>query len=421
MRISTSEFLAGSLPELLAQQSNVNQLNREIASGQTMLDAADDPAGAGVAIQTAGQIQHLTYDASNAQAGAQSIQTTVSALEQVATLIDQLQQTALTAATGTTTVDTRQALAAQAQNALQQLLQLANTQDSDGNYIFAGSAAATAPFATGSNGQVSFDGDAATNAVEIAPGISVPVTASGQGIFVNIPAGGNGVAVAAGAPNTGSATALVQGVTSLAQVAAESVAGTQYEITFASAGSGGSLGYTVASGTGSPGSASFATSSGVIASGSFASGQDLQFAGLDVAIDGTPAAGDSFVLQPGATSSLFQTVQDLIGALGSPQQDQSTSSSTRQQIQNVIGNLQGAQTSVLSAEAALGAGLSEIQAVQGQNQTQSTNAQAELSNLQSANLPQVLANYSESVTALQAAEEAFARIQNLTLFSVIQP
>jgi flagellar hook-associated protein 3 FlgL len=74
----------------------------------------------------------------------------------------------------------------------------------------------------------------------------------------------------------------------------------------------------------------------------------------------------------------------------------------------------------LSAEASLGSGLAEIQAVQGQDNTQSTSAQAQLTNLQSSNLPQVLANYSESVTALQAAELAFSRIQNLSLFSLIQ-
>ena len=72
-----------------------------------------------------------------------------------------------------------------------------------------------------------------------------------------------------------------------------------------------------------------------------------------------------------------------------------------------------------SAEASLGSGLAEINSVQGQDNTQITNAQAQLTNLQSANLPQVLANYSETVTALQAAELAFGRIQNLTLFSVL--
>src|SRR5579875_3088296 len=100
---------------------------------------------------------------------------------------------------------------------------------------------------------------------------------------------------------------------------------------------------------------------------------------------------------------------------------QPLSSPAQQQIENVIANLDGAQSSVLSAEAALGATLAQIQAVAAQDQTQGTDAGAALANLQSANLPQVLANYSAGVTALQAAELAFAKIENLTLFAVIRP
>ena len=85
----------------------------------------------------------------------------------------------------------------------------------------------------------------------------------------------------------------------------------------------------------------------------------------------------------------------------------------------MLSNLTGVQTSVLSAQALFGSWLTEIQSVQGHNATTITNNQSQLSSLQSANLPQVIANYSESVTALQAAQLAFARIQNLTLFSVI--
>lgn len=420
MRISTSEFLLGSLPELLAQQSNVNTLNQEIATGQTMLSAASDPAGAGLAMQTAGQIQQLTFDANNAAAGTQTIQTTLGALEQVSTLLDQLQQVALNGASAATSSDTRQSLVVEAQNVLQQLVQLGNTQGADGNYVFAGSKSTTAPFAAGPGGQIGFNGDAATNSVEIAPGVSVPVSVSGQGVFVNLPAGQNGITITAGAGNTGGATALVQSVTNVSQIAAESVAGTQYEITFTGAGSGGNLNYTVASGTGSPGTAGFTATSGTIASGSVAANGDLQFAGMDVAISGTPATGDSFAVQPGTQSSLFQTVQNLITAIGDAAPNDPTSAAAQQQIQNAIGSIAGAQTSVLTAEASLGAGMSEIQAVQNQDQTETTAAKTQLSNLQSANLPQVISNFSASVTALQAAEETIAHIQNLSLFSFIQ-
>jgi flagellar hook-associated protein 3 FlgL len=420
MRISTNQFLLGSVDDLLAQESTASQLNREIATGQTMLDATTDPAGAGLALGIADRIDQLSYDTANAQSAAQTIQSGVSVLQQVSTLIDQLRQTAVQGANTGATAATRQALVTTAQNALQQLVQLANSQDADGRYIFSGSKANQAPFLTLPDGQISFSGDAGTNTIEIAPSLTVPVTLSGQATFMNIPAGNDGIAITAAASNTGSAYAVPQGVTSVSQLTAERLAGTEYEISF-SAGSGDTLNYTVTSGTGSPGSAGFSASSGIVASGVFSQGSDLLFGGVDVKIADAPAPGDRFVVQTAATSSIFQTVQDLISALQSFQPGQGANSPALQQIENAIGNLDGAQNNILGTEATLGSSLAEIQGVQGQDGSLSTNAQVQLTNLQSANLPQVLANYSESVTALQAAEAAFARIQNLSLFSLIQP
>jgi flagellar hook-associated protein 3 FlgL len=412
MQISTNEFLLGSLGELLTQESNVNQLNTEIATGQTMLDAASDPAGAGEALGLASGINRLNYDAGNAAAATQQLQSGLGVLQQVGTLIDQLQQTALQGANAGNTAATNQALVATAQAGLQQLIQLANSQDADGSYMFAGSNSDTAPFATLQNGQVAFTGDGGANLLEVAPGLTVPVSLSGQSIFENIPAGNNGAAVTAAPSNTGNAYAAVQGVADQSQVTAERLAGTQFEIAF-STGAGGTLDYTITSGIGSPGSASFSASAATVASGSYTAGSGLQFGGWDIAITGTPAAGDQFAVQPAATSSLFQTVQGLIAALGS-------ASPNSQAIENAISNLEGAQNSIQTAQATLGSSLAAIQGVETADSTQSTNEQAQLSNLQSANLPQVLATYSEGVTALQAAELAFSKIQNLSLFSDIQ-
>jgi flagellar hook-associated protein 3 FlgL len=412
MQISTNQFLLGSLGALLTQENSVNQLDSEIATGQTMPDATADPAGAGEALGLASAINQLTYDAGNAQSATLELQTGLGVLQQVSTVLDQLQQTAVQGADAGNTTATRQALAATAQGGLQQLLQLANAQDANGNYIFAGSNSTAAPFVSQPNGEITFAGDGATNLVAVAPTLTVPVSLSGQGIFDDIPAGNNGVAVTAADANTGSAYATVAGVTDQSQETAEGLAGTQFEIAF-SAGAGGALDYTVTSGTGAPGSASFAASATTVASGTFSPGSDLQFGGIEVAVTGTPAAGDQFVVQPAASSSLFQIVQGLVSALGSP-------SASLQDIQNAIGNLQGAQNSIEAAQATLGSSLAAIQGVQTADGTQTTDDRAQLSNLQSANLPQVLATYSEGVTALQAAEAAFSKIQNLSLFSVIE-
>lgn len=411
MQISTNQFLLGSLGSLLTQEGNVNQLDREIASGQTMLDATSDPAGAGEAVVLTSSIDRLAYDSGNATAATEQLQNGLGALQQVSTLIDQLRQIALEAADGGTSAASRSALVSTAQSGLQQLVQLANSQAPDGSYIFAGSNTNAAPFETLANGQVVYTGDDGTNNVEVSPSVNVPSTISGRSIFSDIPAGQNGVGVTAASGNTGTDYAVVQDVTDVSQLTAEQLAGTQYEITFS--GSGSSLSYTVTSGTGSPGSARFLASSGTIAAGSFSNGQELQFGGLQVNIVGTPQAGDQFTVQPAATSSLFQTVQGLISALQSDP-------SHPQNIENSIANLDGAQNNILSAQASLGASLAQLQGLQTHNSTTTTNDQAQLSNLQSANLPQVMANYSEGVTALQAAELAFGKIQNLSLFSVIQ-
>ena len=250
MRISTSEFLLGSLNDLLAQQQNVNKLNREIATGQTLLDAGDNPAGAGQVVGLANQIGQLTYDAANGAAATQTLQNGVSALQQVTTLLTQLRQNVVTAANGGAGPSTRQSLISGAQSLLQQLVQLANTQGPNGGFLFAGSRSNAPAVSTLANGQVVFQGDAETNQVQIAPALNIASTISGQNIFMNVPAGNAGVAVSASGGNTGSAYAMTQGLTNQPQAMAASLAGTQYDISFS--GSGSSLSYQVTSGHGAP-------------------------------------------------------------------------------------------------------------------------------------------------------------------------
>jgi len=419
MQISTNEFLLGSLNDLLAQQQNVNTLNREIATGETMLDASSDPGGAGQVIGLANQVGTLAYDTANGQAATQTLQEGVSALQQVTNLLDQLNQTASAAVNGTTTTADRQSDVAAVQSLLTQLVQLANTQGANGGYLFAGSKSNAPAFAMLPSGQVVFNGDAGTNQVEIAPSLSVASTVSGQDVFMNVPAGADGIGVTAGANNTGSSYALAQGVTNVSQVTAATLAGTEYDISFSR--SGQSLTYQVTSGTGVPGSAGYNSTAGVVASGSFTSGSSLSFAGIQVQVSGTPASGDSFAVQPGASTSIFQTAQNLIAALGMPQDTGAQAGQAQQALQNVLAQIQSSQNNVLSAQATLGSGLAEIQSVATQTSTQSADAQTAISNLQSANMPAVLANYSESLTALQAAEESFSKVQNLSLFQYLLP
>ncbi|MGH6980758.1 MAG: flagellar hook-associated protein FlgL, partial [Stellaceae bacterium] len=404
MRISTNEFMMGSLADILAQEASVNQLNQEIASGQTMQNAVDDPAGAGLALSTAGQIQQLSIDTANAQSGAATIQNSLTSLQGINTLLSQVQNIAVQAANGTMNPSYRAALAGTVNSALQQLVQLANTQSADGRFIFAGSKSDAAPFVMQTNGKVSFNGDADTTSVTIAPSLSVPVSMSGQSIFMNIPSGNGSFSASASGGNTGTAYVTPAAVTNAGQVLAEHLGNTEFVVTFGAALPNGSQTYSVTSGTGSPGTPGFAATSGIVTSGSFASGAGLNFGGMNLNVGGTPAAGDKFVVATSQNTSIFSILQNLAAALGTS----ANQNDAQQQIENAMAEIGTAQTTVLSAQATLGGNLSDIQSVQSLDQNASTTQKAQLSGLQTANLPQVITNYNEGVVALQAAEAAFS-------------
>jgi flagellar hook-associated protein 3 FlgL len=137
---------------------------------------------------------------------------------------------------------------------------------------------------------------------------------------------------------------------------------------------------------------------------------------MSIGVDGAPATGDKFVVATSQNTSVFQVLQNLVSALTASNQ---SSTDSQQQIENALGELGSAQTAVLGAQATLGGNLSDIQSVQSLDGSASLTEQEHLSNLQSANLPQVITSYNEGVVALQAAEEAFARIQSLNLFQIV--
>ncbi len=90
----------------------------------------------------------------------------------------------------------------------------------------------------------------------------------------------------AGAANTGTATISSVGVTN-----PTNYAGNSYTVTF---GAGGA--YTVSSGTSTPPGAT-------VASGTYTSGQPINFANQQLTLTGTPAAGDTFIVQPNSTAN----------------------------------------------------------------------------------------------------------------------
>ena len=186
MRI-TEALLAQEFSQQLTQiNDRMSTDQQQISSGKRILQPSDDPTGAvhAAAINTSlSQLQGQTTVAKDAQSWLGEEDST---LQQVYTLLQQANDTAVE---GANPLDTQQgaALATQVDALKTQMLSLANTQV-DGRYLFAGFQTTTQPF-TDSGGTVSYAGDTGVKTVTVSGGVVLSLSHPGSQVFGVPPAG----------------------------------------------------------------------------------------------------------------------------------------------------------------------------------------------------------------------------------------
>lgn len=440
MRVSTQEFYQSSLYSLLNQQSTLNNLSQQLSTGNALINPTNDPVGNAQVLDLNTKIANLgSYQQSNTYAQ-QGLSMSSSTLQSVGTLMNQVQQLAVQMNNATVNSNDLQNAVTTMQGNLQQLVQLANTQDANGTYIYGGSNAQTPPFQLQSDGTVQYMGDSSQKTLQIGPGLTTPVSQAGNAIFMNVPAGNGTFTVTASGSNylipaTSGATATDVGNTTLGpgsvlnQATADSqfVAGNaQYEVTISNTSSG--LTYTVSSGTGTVDSTGWSASSGTVVSGTYMPGQSINIPGtlggspfMTVSTNGQPVSGQTaqFTLAAAKPQSIFQTFSDLIAAFTGSSGSPSANTSRSQDISNALANLNQFQTTLLSTQAQIGSNIQQAQSVQSLNANLTQQFQTDQGNIADVSYPQVITQFQESSTALQAAQKAFVQVQGLSLFNYI--
>jgi flagellar hook-associated protein 3 FlgL len=192
MRISSSTFTDNFLNQIQQLQQQQNTLQGESSSGLSVTSPEDNPS-------VMAQVLNLQTDsAANAayQNNITQLQNTATitatAMNSLQTLVSQANEIATKACSGTTSSSQLSDYATQVQSLIQQAMQLGNTQDADGNYIFSGTSSNTKPFvATTNNGKtmsVAYKGGTEVAESDIGPNttVSAQVLGSGtDGLFTN--------------------------------------------------------------------------------------------------------------------------------------------------------------------------------------------------------------------------------------------
>jgi flagellar hook-associated protein 3 FlgL len=391
MRVTEGTGQQQFLTAINSLESSINQTQGEISSNQSFSTASENPVAAGEVNtfnQALAQSQQYTTNAS----------TEGSTLTQVTDQLQSLRDLALEANSGTLNASDQSGIASQIQQIQSSLLALANTQNGSGDYIFGGYATQTQPFALTATG-ATYSGDQGTQQVQIAAGQTVATGDNGDAVFNQIKTGNGTFTVSANAANTG--TGLI-GATTVSNAAAYN--GGTFQIEFTPAG-GGAYNIVNAGGT-------------TVSSGTYTAGSNISFDGLQIALSGTPAVGDSFTVAPSSKQSIFTTVQTLATAL--LQSGGTSSTALGNTIAGVLNNLDQALTNISDVQASVGGRMNTITAQQSVQTSQQTQLQTSISSLQGLNVAAAITQLDQQNTTLQAALQAFTMTQGLSLFKFIQ-
>jgi len=406
MRMSTSMLSQNAVSAILDQQSALSRTQLQLATGKRINSPADDPVATVQLLGLNAASAQIQQYLSNGQAANTRLTLQEQALADSTGTLQSVRDLVVQANSGTNNVADLQAIATQVQSLAQQLQGVANRQDAQGDYLFSGYSASTQPFVRGASGAIIYAGDSGTRSVPIASGTSVQLGDAGSAIYMGVPAGNGTFTTAAGAANSGTGVINTGSVTNPAAW----VAG-QYTVTFTDASD-----WKVTDAAGNP----VTDSSGNPVAGTYSGGSGtISFAGVQVGINGTPAAGDTFTVASAGTQDVFTTLDKLSNAL----QSAGSSPAARAQLASALGGalqqLDQALGQVSRVSTNIGARISLISSTATSLHSQSTTVTGQISNLADLDYASATSQLSQQYLGLQAAENSYAQVAQLSLFKYL--
>ncbi|MGB3253870.1 flagellar hook-associated protein FlgL [Buttiauxella gaviniae] len=151
MRISTAMMYQQNMRGITNSQSEWLRYGEQMSTGKRVTKPSDDPIAASQAVVLSqAQAQNSQYALARTFA-TQKISLEENVLGQVTTAIQSAQERIVNAGNGTLSDDDRASLATDLEGIRNQILNLANSTDGNGRYIFAGYKTDSAPFSGGAN------------------------------------------------------------------------------------------------------------------------------------------------------------------------------------------------------------------------------------------------------------------------------
>ena len=412
MRISTVWMYQQQLSTMLSQQSALAQTQNQVSTGNAINVASDNPTGAAQIVGLNHILAQNTQYSSNINSANTRLSTESTTLTSINNLLSSVNDIGLGAINGAMSSADLGNMATQLTQYRDQLVQLANTTDANGQALFAGTSTTTSPFVTNSStGAVTYAGNDQQSFTAIGSGLQVASGDAGSPIFMSLPAGNGSFVSTAGSSNTGTLVVGANSVTNTAAWSAATASGPVNDtITFGANGS-----YSVKDASGNP----VTDSSGNPVTGTYTDGGSISFNGITIGMSGTPASGDTVKVQSDSASNtqdIFTTLNNMIATL----QSGGSSTSINNTLNRQLESLNQAMSAVSTAQVSVGSRIDTLQQQGSSYSDLSLTYKSALSDVQNVDMATAISNLSLQSTALQASQQVFAKVQGTSLFDYLR-
>ncbi|KGJ91396.1 flagellar hook-associated protein FlgL [Colwellia psychrerythraea] len=412
MRVSTAQFYLQSSQQMSSKTSDVNEQMAYLTSGKRVLTAKDDAVSYGTLAGYKDDLANIEkYKRNITQAESHNSLQEV-AFSNAEDIFNKIKEQMLKANNGAMSSEDLQAIAKETRNNLDQLFDLANSQNENGDYIFSGYQTEQQPFSQQVDGSVTYSGDSGVRELQIAKNIKIPTNQTGDAAFMKVDNAIGDFSVSY-PPN---ATALNANTSGVAVESANIIDRGAYNTstgphTFTTDPITNDL--TVTDGGG-------ATVFPVLPTlpAPYVAGQTISFDGIDVTLSGNPLPGESFTINEQAEISIFDVVSDAISWM-----EQGVVSTNTEQHQvnynSILDQLSTATSHMTSRQVDAGVRLQVLESQESRHLDSELSISTGKANIEDLDFAKAISQFEQSKIALQASQQAFSKVQGLTLFNYI--
>ncbi len=434
-RVSTANGYDATVSRIGQRSVELSQTQEKLSSGKRVLRATDDPVAATLAERESNRLQRAEADLRSLERSRASLQQTESTVSQAVTVMHRVKELVVQGGNATLSVVDRQSILQEIRGLRQQLLDLANAQDSEGNALLGGLGVTNTlgkPFAD-VYGTDEFGNPASGVQFQAVAGqaaateTGLPSRADGNfGLMRNLT--GNGVF----SVQHGSGDVLVKsgGVVDMTAYAVGlfgtgDPATSQYDFRVLDDGNDpATLSLEISQSSGGGSSVIDTVELGVSSDGSGVALNNLsvQFEGLQVTLSGRARTGDSFSVQPSQPGDVFATLQRAVDALAAeldPATNPNPAARRSQELGRVHDEMATALDKMLLVQGRMGEMLRRGDAIESQLQNRAVDHERALSDLTDLDMVKGISQFQSQQLGLQAALQSYGQIQKLSLFQYI--